>query len=73
MIDVIIHSDSEVLTKQINLESRVRDSARQNLRDEALEYSKCFKTVKVIYFPREENGRADLLAKMSRDHKSWTY
>lgn len=73
MIDVIIHSDSEVLTKQINLESRVRDAARQNLRDEALEYSKHFKTVKVIYFPREENGRADLLAKMSRDHKSWTY
>jgi len=70
-IEVHLFSDSEVMTKQMNLEIRTRDIVRQELRQEAQSFIKQFKSVVIEYCPREQNQRADTLAKRSIEEKEW--
>ena len=72
IIEVELFTDSEVLTKQMDLEVRVRDDVCRSLRSEAQNYMKLFKSVSIIHCPRDSNERADRLAKKSLREKDWT-
>lgn len=71
MVDVQLFSDSEDLVKQVNFEVRTRNKAQIDLRQEALECIRPFKSVSILHCPREENERADTLSKRSLEEKEW--
>lgn len=70
-IDVHLFSDSEVLTRQMNFDVRTRDKVQRGLREQAHECMRPFKSVIIEYCPREQNERADILAKRSIEEKDW--
>ena len=64
---LLIHSDSELLVKQINGEYRVKNADLKWLYDEATTLIKDFTSVKVVHVRREENKRADELCNIALD------
>jgi len=67
-----IHSDSELLVKQMNGEYRVKDAKLQQYYREASKLVDEFDDVKIRHVPRAENSRADRLCNEALDgiHKS---
>lgn len=61
--EVIIYSDSELLTKQLMGIYRVRDSKIKVLADKARELSKNFTKFSVVHIRREKNERSDRLCR----------
>jgi ribonuclease HI len=64
---LLIHSDSELLVKQINGEYRVRNPGLQSLFDEAMSRLRGFSKWTVRHVRREGNARADELANLAMD------
>jgi ribonuclease HI len=57
-----VHTDSELLTRQINGQYRVRDPRLRLFHDLALELAKGFAKVSIQHIPRSRNAQADRLA-----------
>jgi len=57
-----VQSDSQLLTHQLLLKYRVKDSKLIPLFDRAKALLKQFLRVEIVHIPREENRRADVLA-----------
>ena len=64
-----IHSDSELLVKQMNGEYRVKSADLQDLYLEAVHLRKQFASVKITHVRREQNKRADELCNLALDGK----
>lgn len=62
-----IHSDSELLVRQINGEYRVKNEQLKGLYQEALSLLKPFEQWRVRHVRREQNARADELANLAMD------
>jgi ribonuclease HI len=62
-----IHSDSELLVKQMNGEYRVKNEDLRSLFDEASKLRREFKSVAIAHVRREENKRADALCNLALD------
>lgn len=58
---LIVHSDSELLVKQMNGLYRVKNEQLRELYQEAKRLSAPFNVVTIRHVPREENSRADRL------------
>lgn len=57
-----VYSDSQLLTRQLNGEYRVRDPGLRALYQEAMSLMASFEAVRIIHIPRERNLEADALA-----------
>ena len=64
-----IHSDSELLVKQMNGIYKVKNADLKALFDEAKELLRAFATVTIIHVRRELNKRADELGNLALDGK----
>jgi len=64
---LVIHSDSELLVRQINGEYRVRNPALKDLFDDAFARLRGFEKWEVRHVRREQNTRADELANLAMD------
>jgi ribonuclease HI len=64
---VHVHSDSELLVKQIGGEYRVKNEDLKWLFDEAKGLMKEFQSVRLTHVPREQNKRADELCNQALD------
>ena len=64
-----VHSDSELLVKQMNGEYRVKSPDLQDLYLEAVHLRKQFAGVKFTHVRREQNKRADELCNLALDGK----
>ena len=64
---LVIHSDSELLVRQINGEYRVRNPALKDLFDDAFGRLRGFEKWEVRHVRREQNVRADELANLAMD------
>jgi Reverse transcriptase-like len=62
-----IHSDSELLVKQVNGEYRVKNDDLKWLFEEAKTLMKDFASVKLTHVRREQNKRADELCNLALD------
>jgi ribonuclease HI len=62
-----IHSDSELLVKQMNGEYRVKSADLQDLYQEAVHLRRQFASVKLTHVRREQNKRADELCNIALD------
>jgi ribonuclease HI len=67
LTDLHIHSDSELLVKQMAGEYRVKSADLQELYLEATHLRKQFASVKIIHVRREQNKRADELCNIALD------
>ena len=64
---VILHSDSELMVKQMNGEYRVKNEALRSLYDEARKLLHNFDEVTIMHVRREQNKRADELCNIALD------
>lgn len=64
---LLVHSDSELLVKQMNGEYRVKNESLKELYDEARALIRDFKDVKLVHVRREQNKRADALCNEALD------
>ena len=64
-----IWSDSKNLVRQMNGDARIRNSVIRSFRDKIQNQIKSFHSVTINFLPREENGRANLLAREGRETK----
>jgi ribonuclease HI len=64
---LLIHSDSELLVKQMNGEYRVKNEALRELFDEAKQLAGRFRQVTIRHVPRAQNSRADQLCNEALD------
>ncbi len=64
---LIVHSDSELLVKQMNGEYRVKNPDLRMLYDRARELGGQFKQVVIRHVPREQNSGADRLCNEALD------
>ncbi len=67
LTDLHIHSDSELLVKQMAGEYRVKSTDLQDLYLEAVHLRKQFASVKITHVRREQNKRADELCNIALD------
>jgi ribonuclease HI len=58
-----IHTDSELMVKQINGQYRVKSENLIELYEQAVSLLKGFKSYNITHIPREKNAEADNLAK----------
>ncbi|XP_039687900.1 uncharacterized protein [Medicago truncatula] len=58
-------SDSQLMTNQISGEYQTKDSQLSKYLTSVRSFAKSFNFFEVIYVPREQNARADLLAKLA--------
>jgi ribonuclease HI len=65
---LVIHSDSELLVKQMKGEYRVKNEDLRSLYDDAKELEEKFEHVTFHHVPRSENRRADQLCNEALDH-----
>lgn len=70
-VNVEAFTDSQVMSKQMTLEYRVRDIEQKKLRDEALELVDAFRSVTFTHIDRSKNKRANDLAHKSVQEKEW--
>jgi ribonuclease HI len=64
---LLVHSDSELLVKQMNGEYRVKNEALRSLYDEARKLLHNFDEVTIMHVRREQNKRADELCNIALD------
>lgn len=64
---LVIHSDSELLVKQMNGEYKVKNADLKWLYDEAQRLMRDFASVKLVHVRRENNKRADELCNIALD------
>lgn len=64
---VTIHSDSELLVRQLKGEYKVKAEHLRPLHAEACRRLRVFPMVRILHVPREENRRADSLANLAID------
>jgi ribonuclease HI len=64
---LVIHSDSELLVKQMNGEYRVKNPDLLSLYHQAKQISRSFEQIAIRYVPRSQNRRADLLCNEALD------
>jgi ribonuclease HI len=64
---LIVHSDSELLVRQLRGEYKVRAEHLRPLHAEACRRLRVFPAVRILHVPREENRRADSLANLAID------
>jgi ribonuclease HI len=62
-----IHSDSELLVKQMNGEYRVKNADLRELYDQAQDLARHFSSVRFTHVRREHNKRADELCNLALD------
>jgi ribonuclease HI/probable phosphoglycerate mutase len=67
---LIVHSDSELVVKQMNGEYRVKNSDLRILHDRAKELIEQFEQVAIRHVRREQNSRADELCNQALDGAS---
>ena len=65
--DITIHSDSELLVKQMNGEYRVKHPDLLPLYEEAVQLRRAIPTVRIQHVRREQNKRADELCNIALD------
>ena len=65
-----IHSDSELLVRQITGQYRVKSPDLKPLYDRAIQLLRGFDKWKIQHVRREKNQRADELANLAMDHKA---
>lgn len=63
--EVVIYSDSELVTKQISGLYKVRSPKIRAFYEKVKEISNNFVDMKIVHIPRKENKRADYLCKLS--------
>lgn len=63
----IVHSDSELLVKQISGAYRVKDAGLRPLYQQVMDLLERLEHVKVVHIPRAENSEADALANLGMD------
>lgn len=61
--EVGVRSDSQLLVRQINRQYRVRKAELKVLFERANQLLKGFRSFEIVHLPREQNKRADALAK----------
>lgn len=66
---VIVHSDSELMVKQIKGEYRVKNPELQDLYQQALQLYRKFPKIELQHVRREQNRRADVLCNEALDGK----
>jgi ribonuclease HI len=64
---LVIHSDSELMIKQMRGEYKVKNEGLRPLYEEAQELSGAFESVQFRHVPREQNRRADKLCNDALD------
>jgi ribonuclease HI len=64
---LLIHSDSELLVRQLRGEYKVKAEHLRPLHAEASRRLRVFPAVRILHVPREENRRADSLANLAID------
>ena len=62
-----IHSDSELLVKQMNGEYRVKNAEIKELYDQAQDRLRSFRSVAITHVRRDHNQRADELCNIALD------
>jgi len=67
--DVVIKSDSELLTKQLRGEYRVKNENLRPYYDQFLHLSKGFKSIQILSIDRRDNALADKLANKAIDSR----
>lgn len=67
--ELLIHSDSELMVKQLNGEYRVKDAGLKPLFEDAFDRLREFKKYTLRHVRREQNRRADELANLAMDAK----
>ncbi len=65
-----IHSDSELLVKQMRGEFRIKNEALKPLFQKAADLFDSIPDIEIVYIPRGENKRADQLANFSIDRNT---
>lgn len=63
VLELLVCIDSELLVKQLGGQYRVKDAKLKPLYGETLRLKSRFKRISIRHIPREENTRADALAK----------
>lgn len=64
---LVIHSDSELLVKQMNGEYRVKNEDLKTLFEEAKRLSRRFRSVSLVHVRRDQNSAADRLCNEALD------
>ena len=64
---LLVHSDSELLVKQMNGEYRVKDKGLKRLYEQARRLASHFGSVTIRHVPRAQNARADRLYNAALD------
>jgi ribonuclease HI len=64
---ITVHSDSELLVRQLRGEYKVKAEHLRPLHAEASRRLRVFPAVRILHVPREENRRADSLANLAID------
>jgi ribonuclease HI len=64
---ITVHSDSELLVRQLKGEYKVKAEHLRPLHAEACRRLRVFPSVRILHVPREENRRADSLANLAID------
>ena len=65
--ELLVHSDSQLLVRQVSGEYRVKNAALQALKAQAQGLMKSFKAVRLVHVPREQNKDADRMANAALD------
>ncbi len=63
---LVVHTDSELLFRQMTGQYKVRNPGILKLYEEALLLRKTFRIFRIKHIPREQNKEADKLARMAR-------
>ena len=67
--NLIIHSDSELMTKQIRGEYRVKNENLKPYYEQFLHLSRGFDNIEIVTIDRKENSQADKLANKAIDSR----
>jgi ribonuclease HI len=67
--DLRVKSDSQLVTNQVSGEFQTRDPQLTKYLEKVNKLAKCFNSFQLIYVPREQNARADLLSKLASTKK----
>ncbi|RDX92900.1 rnhA, partial [Mucuna pruriens] len=66
---LIAKSDSKLVTGQVNNEYQTRDPQLARYNERAVRLAASFERFELIHVPRDQNERADLLAKLANTHR----
>lgn len=65
--ELLVHSDSQLLVRQVSGEYKVKNEALKGLKARAQGLMRGFKAVRLVHVPREQNKDADRLANAALD------